>query len=47
MTSNNTYENTIHDSDQKVPKIDDKEQEVHGIDLIVELKSVLETPSLN
>ena len=46
-TSNNTYQNTIHDSDQKVPKIDDNEQEVHDIDLIVESKSVLETPSLN
>ena len=45
-TSNNTYQNTIHNSDQKVSTIDDNDQEVCNIDLIVESKSVLETPSL-
>ena len=35
------------DSEQKVPTIDDNDQEVWDIDFIVESKLVLETPSLN
>ena len=43
-TSNNTYQNTIHNRDQEVPTFDDNDQEIRDIDLIVESKSVLETP---